>query len=101
MNSSKHTPGPWTVSDGLDRQTGGEVIYGPDDGTWIASVHDFNRYDRDEERKANAAPDLLFACEELIAFIERETPQFANMVFVDAARGAVANARGEGEATND
>lgn len=69
----KHTPGPWTMSDGLDRITGGEVIKAGT--TWIASVHDFNRADRDAERQANArliagAPALLKACRDLLADAE-------------------------------
>lgn len=57
-DETKHTPGPWRIDDGLDRITNGEVIRGAknakNDGEFIASVHDFNRYDRDAERKANA-----------------------------------------------
>jgi hypothetical protein len=60
---SKHTDGPWQIN-GFDRIVHGEII--TSDGGIIAAVHDFNRYDRDEERAANArliaaAPDLLAA----------------------------------------
>jgi hypothetical protein len=64
-----HSPGPWRVTDEISRFSGGEVIRpNRSDGvdSPVAYVADFNRYDRDEERQANArliaaAPDLLDA----------------------------------------
>jgi len=67
-----HTPGPWRITDEIDRFHGGEFIrYGGinDAKTGpVAVVCDFNRYDRDDERKANAA--LIAAAPELLAFLK-------------------------------
>ena len=69
-----HTAGPWRVTDEINRSSGGEVIR-PNRGDGVDSpvafVCDFNRYDRDEERKANArliaaAPELLEALKLLL-----------------------------------
>ena len=66
---TNHTPGPWRVTDEINRFSGGEVIR-PNRGDGVDSpvavVCDFNRYDSDDERQANprliaAAPDLLEA----------------------------------------
>ena len=71
---SGHTPGPWRVTDEICRFSGGEVIR-PNNGDGVDSpvafVCDFNRYDRDEERQANArliaaAPELLAAAKAVI-----------------------------------
>jgi hypothetical protein len=54
---AKHTPGPWRVTDEINRFSGGEVIRpnrGDGADSPVAFVCDFNRYDRDEEREANA-----------------------------------------------
>lgn len=69
--SAQHTPGPWSVTSEIDRIFNGELIRPgkPEErNTPVAVVCDFNRFDRDDERKANArliaaAPDLLAACE--------------------------------------
>jgi hypothetical protein len=60
-----HTPGPWKVTEEIDRITGGEYIR-PTKGNLspIASIWDFNRTDRDQERQDNArliaaAPEML------------------------------------------
>ena len=60
---SNNTRGPWRVT-GPEKIYNGEVIKSGDD--WVAVVSDFNRYDRDAEREANAAliaaaPDLYNA----------------------------------------
>lgn len=65
---SEHTPGPWHVTEEIDRFHGGETIR-PGDGRTaspVAVICDFNRYDRDDERRANAqliaaAPEVLEA----------------------------------------
>jgi|SRR5579884_333789 len=69
---SAHTPGPWRVTGEINRFSGGEIIRPTlDDQTNspVAFVCDFNRYDRDAERAANArliaaAPELLAAARE-------------------------------------
>lgn len=56
MNQEQHTATPWAIEpDALDRVHGGEVIR-PTTGnpSPIAVLCDFNRYDRDAERQANA-----------------------------------------------
>lgn len=76
MNTPKHTPGPWAVTGEMDRIHGGEVIL-PNNGSNtspIAVVCDFNRYDRDAERQANAqliaaAPEMLELLAQLTAYL--------------------------------
>jgi hypothetical protein len=71
---AEHTPGPWRVTDEINRVSGGEVIRpsrGDGVDSPVAFVCDFNGYDRDEERQANArliaaAPELLEALKLLL-----------------------------------
>jgi hypothetical protein len=70
---TQHTPGPWMITD-IDRVYNGEII--KSGSNWIAVVSDFNRFDRDDERMANAAliaaaPELLEALMKFIAAWER------------------------------
>src|SRR5579884_1077934 len=56
---ASHTPGPWVVTGEIDRFHGGEWIRplnaeGYQKSELVAVVCDFNRYDRDTERQANA-----------------------------------------------
>ena len=70
---SAHTPGPWQVTGEFDRFHNGEWIRpldaeGRPKSELVAVVCDFNRYDRDAEREANArliaaAPDLVDAAQ--------------------------------------
>lgn len=90
MSELKHTPGPWqTPGDGR--------IFGPgEDGENIADATWWPSDDgRDSESLANAnliaaAPDLLAACEALLAASEGRTSHAMDMV-----REAVAKATGE------
>lgn len=77
MAKDQHTPTPWLVTDEIDRIYNGELIR-PVSGnpSPVAVVCDFNRFDRDEERKANAA------------FIVKAVN--AHDALVDAARSAIA-----------
>lgn len=68
-----HTPGPWKIV-GTERTYGGEAI-GAEGGSWIAITCDFNRYDRDAEREANArliaaSPELLEAAQGTLEYWE-------------------------------
>lgn len=76
---TQHTPGPWEII-GTDRIYNGEIIAPPEtrhgSRNPVAIACDFNRYDRDEERKANAAliaaaPELLEAADNFLNFFER------------------------------
>ncbi|HEV8639415.1 MAG TPA: hypothetical protein VG370_34840 [Chloroflexota bacterium] len=109
-----HTPGPWHFEpDRFDRIYGGEVIKAGEPGIQafpVAVVCDFNRYDRDDERTANArliaaAPDLLAALRALLA-VDDEPCRFDHHGYCQAhhvsapcivgqARAAVAKAAGQ------
>jgi hypothetical protein len=69
--ATQYTPGPWHVTDEIDWFHGGEVIR-PGDPTRrespVAVVCDFNRYDRDQERQANAR--LIAAPPRMATFIQ-------------------------------
>ena len=98
MADKVHTPGPWTVS--------GSTAYGWDirdskDRLWLATVMN-DHYEPGErpggfpgntEAEYNgyliaAAPELLEACQRLVALIDDDSPS------VDYARKAIANAKG-------
>lgn len=73
-----HTPGPWYATEQIDRIYEGNIIRAgdPKTGTYVAIACDFNRYDRDAEREANArliaaAPDLLAACTDVADWIDQ------------------------------
>jgi hypothetical protein len=97
---TQHTPGPWAVSGHINRFTAGEIIKAGDEE--IASVHDFNRYNRDAEREANArliaaSPKMLAALRVLLPYLPEpedavDPQQHAALV---AARAAIAEAEGE------
>ena len=68
-----HTPGPWHVTEGIDRFYNGEWIRAGNmrTGDLVAVCNDFNQHNRDAEREANArliaaAPDLLQALTDLL-----------------------------------
>lgn len=69
-----HTPGPYSVdTERRARWADNDAIlvFAPDGKTPVAAAADFNRFDRDDEVKANArllaaAPDLLWALESLV-----------------------------------
>lgn len=97
----QHTPGPWTVSDEIDRIYNGNVIRydtGERNGV-VAIACDFNRFDRDAEREANArliaaAPELLEAIR--AANVQRDPRHRISMLVNDWQRieAAVAKATG-------
>ena len=100
-----HTPGPWKIdAAGLDRITGGEVIKTAD-GQWIASVHDFNRYDRDAERQANArliaeAPEVLAQLQLVYGYWQSMRRQLGDpQARIPAVEELVARVNGQAETT--
>lgn len=108
---STHTPGPWVDAKATDK-TGGSIVMRGDE--WIAVAQDFNQWDRDAERQANArliaaAPDLLAALQKLADYAEAEArggdeavPQHLRCInsgmvaqAVSEARAAIAKAEGK------
>ena len=105
-----HTPGPWEV--GYDDGSGEEHITGPDDNERIAAIRwgcsccqDTSPLTPKEQANARliaAAPDLLAALKGLFencAMIHRHWGDNDNQreasAAVDAARAAIAKAKGE------
>lgn len=95
-----HTPGPWMLTGEIDRIHSGEVICPGKHESPVAVCCDFNRYEREEEREANArliaaAPDLLAACKAFADAMRRnEFPDM--MLLVEALQlASVAIARAE------
>jgi hypothetical protein len=96
---AKHTPAPWRVEEGeitaADGQTVIGQLYGADD---FPCLDDVDRDGVDEESHANArliaaAPDLLRACEMLVA--AQDGGDVGDVLkAMDAARAAVAKATG-------
>jgi hypothetical protein len=98
---ANHSPGPWRVTDEINRFSGGEVIR-PNKGDGIDSpvafVCDFNRYDRDEERQANArliaaAPELLEAARLVVEHQDHE--EDCDGGCIDMLREAIAKAEAQ------
>ncbi len=93
--TTKHTPGPWTIS----HESDGAWIYGglspKDNAPALARVYPDSRW---HNSKANArliaaAPQLLKACKDLIDFTS-ETPASQKIM---NARAAIAKAEGRQE----
>lgn len=89
-----HTPLPWKVAeDEIDRIHGGEVIR-PTTGnpSPIAVLCDFNRYDRDAERTANAnliveAVNTYASNQQRIAELEDSLQRLLSCVIADIENG--------------
>lgn len=82
---NKHTPGPWKYSGDIAKHDNSHIIHS-EKQKWIAAALDFNRFDRDEEVKANAnliaaAPELLEACKMACAFVPVDTEP-SNLAFL-------------------
>lgn len=110
--TSKHTPGPWSVDD--DPRHGLNTLILDRRNDIVASTADSCMTDSDlaiagSECEANArliaaAPDLLAACEAMLphleAMIERANPahedtgHYSDQTAVRLARAAIAKARG-------
>jgi hypothetical protein len=87
-----HTPGPWRTS-----PNNPTTIYGKRGEGAVAKA--LERYMNRDERLANAAlmtaaPELLEACEEALAWIEDRMPGIA-VDAKDSLRMAIAKAKGE------
>lgn len=88
---SQHTPGPWRIGDA------GHTVFGPKTDA-PAPTMVAQRLTRANARLIAAAPDLLAALEDLLdlgraGFIRGE--DIAVTRAVDAARAAIAKAKGE------
>lgn len=109
LSETKHTPGPWNIRIDLPDMDGDEIpqivridpkIGGMDYG--IAQMHfhggGFGPQERADAHLIAAAPDLLAALEELVK--EAKRLEWADNYWcisdeVDAARAAIAKAKGE------
>jgi hypothetical protein len=102
--SGQHTPGPWHATDQIERTYEGNIVRAgdPERGTIVAIACDFNRFDGDDERVANArlisaAPDLLDSCEALLRFNEElceDVSVSTHYPGAERARAAIAKATG-------
>lgn len=68
---------------------------------WRDDKHVATVYDHDDARLFNAAPDLLAACEACMTLLVRYenrsiAPEVGTGAAIDAARAAIAKARGQG-----
>ena len=94
MTDTKHTPGPWTISDEIGEMNG-RIIYDEEYG--IGEAWDLNG---NPENAANAhliaaAPDLFEALESLLSELDfTETYPFPSEA---KARAAIAKAKGQTE----
>lgn len=95
MSETKFTPGPWDKFDLIV----GRMIDNRHRYTSIASIYESEPgYDGEDRANANliaAAPDLYEALADCIDIIETEAAQFYHCPAVDAAKQALAKARGE------
>jgi len=87
-----HTPGPWVVESLVD----GYDIHAPESGCFVATTSDPEMIWGAVTRKGDArliaaAPDLLQALEALVA---DESKEYIPTRLWDAARAAIAKARG-------
>jgi hypothetical protein len=105
MTSARHTPGPWQVTGEMDRFHQGEVIRPLDadgrPGSPVAVVCDFNRYDRDAEREANAhliaaTPDLEDAARFALSVLRANPVELSERLAIEKLEAAIALAEGRG-----
>lgn len=99
-----HTPGPYSVDVTNEVRWADSyalIILAPDGKTPVGVASDFNRTDRDDEKRANArlfaaAPELLAALERIV-LINGSTGGHKAMVaeFKHIARTAIAKAGGD------
>ena len=94
--TAKHTPGPWQVEPRTENGTY-YVSIPRKDGTiftssWVAQVGPFNDEDEANARLVAAAPELLEACEDMVALLARELPTDLGVPAAARARAAIAKA---------
>lgn len=91
-DSTKHTPGPWTII-GVDGFASG--IWGPDAEDVVPDGSSMRQADA---RLIAAAPDLLEALEDFVAFYEeflgRDSEDLQKTRQYHGAKAAIAKARG-------
>lgn len=104
---TKHTPGPWKVSETADENNNEIIVYeaGHEKGAGIASVSPLPFYSSESQR-ANAqliaaAPELLEVCRDLLEIVEFEyanDPEPEDLTSwkraIKAARALIAKAEG-------
>lgn len=100
MNEIRYTPGPWSIYRLVDAPGGCPVVHlsCSNRGSVARVVVGANGSPGDEGddlRLIAAAPDLLAACEAVLAEIERRPASQAGHLDTQALREAIAKARGE------
>lgn len=98
---TKHTPGPWSIGTPNAKEYGEVGVHGPGEYGFIICDLQADGYD-EKTQKANAsliaaAPDLLEALEGVTDMAADMIPSmgFAGLALIEAARAAIAKARGE------
>lgn len=99
---AEHTPGPWTFEDsGRDMI----LILTERESIRVAEVVtdnvDSDKYAIADARLIAAAPDLLAALEEAMEFLDWAVGTEAAGEHIEAARAAIAKARGEAVTSGD
>lgn len=91
MTGAKHTPGPWSYDTG-PALSGRYHVVNDANGDMVCECYE----GADSDREANAhliasAPDMRKALDDLVNSFEKHRPK----AYRDAARAAIAKARGE------
>lgn len=88
------TQGPWRAKRRATYQEPGWVVLWPDKGgAHMRRVDYQGNFTRADAAVISAAPDLLAACEQLVAWCDRNPPVGEALYFVSLARAAVAKAK--------
>lgn len=100
MMEHKHTPGPWVAEPEQASDGRGIAICAPHNGWIVATITPEDGRPADVIDEANAAlisaaPDLLAALEAMLVSVYRNAPMLSHTMEYDAARAAIAKARGQ------
>lgn len=107
----KHTPGPWTVEDALESREGEVWVIAPNAPAgrgmivFMGDMEQIEAQDLGDAHLIAAAPDLLAACEGLVAAFKAEdliitTIDGCNYLPLMQAYAAIAKAKNESEAAD-
>lgn len=93
---SELTNGPWKAKQLATYQEPGWVVLWPDKGgTHMRRLDYQGNFTSADAAVIAAAPELLDACERLVAWCDKNQPASEALHFVQLARDAVMKARGE------
>ena len=97
---TKHTPGPWSIHFGAAQGGEGHHIVDSNDLAELSRIAVVFFHDDEEgETRANAqliaaAPELLESLKVAMRVIDSFAPSYADRIFADEARAAIAKATG-------